>query len=193
MPKEHQAHAEPPPHSTSHLAARAARHLAASGELRAPGGREQPTTLVLGGGIAGIAAAVGLAERGVRVTLVEQHPTVLLPALLWCMAMHAHSAAPDITADREAGVATVATLFGRQRTLVLCGLAYGLAPLWSTRPSGPSRWSRGAYLAMIALSLRSRGPEQLFAVYRLFPVVNTVVGGAMFCVVGIQQGTWPFN
>jgi hypothetical protein len=127
LPKEHQAHAEPPPHSTSHLAARAAHHLAAAGALRAPGGREQPTTLVLGGGIAGIAAAVGLAERGVRVTLVEQHPTVLLPALLWCMAMHAHSAAPDITADREAGVATVATLIGRQRTLVLCGLAYGLA------------------------------------------------------------------
>ncbi len=73
------------------------------------------------------------------------------------------------------------------------GWRTGSRPLWSTRPSGPSRWSRGAYLAMIALSLRSRGPEQLFAVYRLFPVVNTVVGGAMFCVVGIQQGTWPFN
>ena len=49
-----------------------------------------------------------------------------------------------------------------------------------------------AYLAMIALSLRSRGPEQLFAVYRRFPVVNTVVGGAMFCVIGVQQATWPF-
>ena len=53
---------------------RAERHLAAPGALRAAGGREKPTALVLGGGIAGIAAAAGLAERGVRVTLLEQHP-----------------------------------------------------------------------------------------------------------------------
>ena len=45
---------------------------------------------------------------------------------------------------------------------------------------------------MIALSLRSRGPDQLFALYRRFPLLNTVVGGAMFCVVGLQQATWPF-
>jgi isorenieratene synthase len=53
---------------------RAERHLAAPGALRAAGGRDKPTTLVLGGGIAGIAAAAGLAERGFRVTLLEQHP-----------------------------------------------------------------------------------------------------------------------
>ncbi|HVK36099.1 MAG TPA: FAD-dependent oxidoreductase, partial [Microlunatus sp.] len=53
---------------------RAERHPAAPGALRADGGRESPTAVVLGGGIAGIAAATGLAERGVRVTLIEQHP-----------------------------------------------------------------------------------------------------------------------
>ena len=53
---------------------RAERHPAAPGALRAVGGRESPTAVVLGGGIAGIAAATGLAERGVRVTLIEQHP-----------------------------------------------------------------------------------------------------------------------
>jgi 4-hydroxybenzoate polyprenyltransferase len=118
---------------------------------------------------------------------------VLLPALLWCMAMHAYSAVPDITADREAGVATVATLCGRQRTLLLCGLAYGLAAALVYPSLGVFALVAGAtYLVLIALSLRSRGPEQLFAVYRRFPVVNTVVGGAMFCVIGVQQGTWPF-
>ena len=51
---------------------RAERHPAAPGALRPTDGRE-PTAVVLGGGIAGIAAAAGLAERGVRVTLLEQH------------------------------------------------------------------------------------------------------------------------
>lgn len=52
---------------------RAEHHPAPRGALRAARGADAPSTLVLGGGIAGIAAAVGLAERGVRVTLLEQH------------------------------------------------------------------------------------------------------------------------
>ncbi len=47
---------------------RAVRHPARPGRATT-GGR--PSVVVAGGGIAGIAAAVGLAERGVRVTLVE--------------------------------------------------------------------------------------------------------------------------
>jgi 4-hydroxybenzoate polyprenyltransferase len=109
------------------------------------------------------------------------------------MAMHAYSAVPDIAADQEAGVPTVATLFGRRRTLLLCGAAYALAAVLVYPSVGLFAVVAGAtYLVLIGLSLRSRGPEQLFAVYRRFPVVNTVVGGAMFCVVGIQHATWPF-
>ena len=48
---------------------RAVRHPAGGGQLRADG-TEAPV-VVVGGGIAGIAAATGLAERGVRVVLVE--------------------------------------------------------------------------------------------------------------------------
>ncbi|GAA1426997.1 FAD-dependent oxidoreductase [Microlunatus lacustris] len=51
---------------------KAVRHPGAPGALRLSQAQTQPTTLVLGGGIAGIAAAVGLAERGVKVTLVER-------------------------------------------------------------------------------------------------------------------------
>ena len=54
---------------------RAERHLAAPGALRTVGSRQKPTTLVVGGGIAGLAAATGLAERGVRVTLIERSPS----------------------------------------------------------------------------------------------------------------------
>ena len=54
---------------------RAVRHPAAapdtSGQLE-----RQPTAVVVGGGIAGLAAATGLAERGVAVTLIEAAPTL---------------------------------------------------------------------------------------------------------------------
>ncbi len=49
----------------------AVRHPGAPGSRRAPDGS---SALVIGGGIAGLAAATGLAERGVRVTLIEREP-----------------------------------------------------------------------------------------------------------------------
>ncbi|WP_425562110.1 FAD-dependent oxidoreductase [Microlunatus spumicola] len=51
---------------------KAVRHAGHPGALHPTSHRPQPSALVLGGGIAGIAAAVGLAERGVKVTLVER-------------------------------------------------------------------------------------------------------------------------
>jgi len=119
---------------------------------------------------------------------------VLAAALLWCMAMHAYSAVPDIPADRAAGVPTVATLFGRGWTLALCGVAYALAALLAYPSVGAlAVVGAGAYLAMIALSLRSRGPDQLFTLYRRFPLLNTALGGALFCVTGLRHATWPFT
>jgi isorenieratene synthase len=47
----------------------AVRHPGPTGELRAP---PNSSAIVVGGGIAGLAAATGLAERGVRVTVVER-------------------------------------------------------------------------------------------------------------------------
>jgi isorenieratene synthase len=51
----------------------AVRHVAGPGRLAPAEDAPLPSVVVLGGGIAGIAAAVGLAERGVQVTLVEKH------------------------------------------------------------------------------------------------------------------------
>jgi isorenieratene synthase len=53
---------------------RAVRHVAPAGAPAAGVLPERPHTVVVGGGIAGLAAATGLAERGVRVTLVEREP-----------------------------------------------------------------------------------------------------------------------
>ncbi len=128
-------------------------------------------------------------------TVSGQQPPlpVLLAALLWCMAMHAYSAVPDIAADRAADLSTVATYFGQARTLLLCGAAYAVAALLAFPSVGVFAVLAGlAYLVMIALSLRSRRPEQLFRLYRRFPLLNTALGGALFVVTGLNHATWPF-
>ena len=43
---------------------------------------------------------------------------------LWCSAMHAYSAIPDIEADRKAGVKTIATLLDSQWTLYVLSLIH---------------------------------------------------------------------
>ena len=73
--------------------ARAVRHPAARGAARLTG--ESGPVVVAGGGIAGIAAAVGLAERGVPVIMVERPklpdaPSVetVADALAWLERVH---------------------------------------------------------------------------------------------------------
>ena len=53
---------------------RAVRHVAPAGAPDASALARRPQAVVVGGGIAGLAAATGLAERGVRVTLLEREP-----------------------------------------------------------------------------------------------------------------------
>ena len=73
----------------------AVRHPAQPGALRPPRHRPSPTTLVLGGGIAGIAAAVGLAERGVQVTLIEREAQLGGRVRAWPLDPEGPSAASD--------------------------------------------------------------------------------------------------
>ncbi|SDR75302.1 isorenieratene synthase [Friedmanniella luteola] len=75
---------------------RAVRHPAAAGSRRSDGRRP---VLVAGGGIAGLAAATGLAERGVPVTLVEAQPQLGGRVRAWPVE-HPDAGGPPTTMSR---------------------------------------------------------------------------------------------
>lgn len=112
-------------------------------------------------------------------------PTVaIIAATLWCMAMHAYSAVPDIEADRASHTPTIATFLKRQPTLWLCGLAYCVAAgLIYSLIGWPAIVGGSIYLCLIILSLRTKTNQQLFKLYTWFPLVNTVLGAGLFFAI----------
>ena len=113
-------------------------------------------------------------------------PPVLLvvAAGLWCAAMHAYSAVPDIESDRTARLATIATRLGATGTLVLC-LALWLGAAAVVVPRLPvfaavTGVVYGVLGVASLLAVTGRGRVPLFALYRAFPLVNTAVGAGLF-------------
>ncbi|MEO5859126.1 MAG: prenyltransferase [Pyrinomonadaceae bacterium] len=112
---------------------------------------------------------------------------VIFAAGLWTMAMHAFSAIPDIDADREANVSTVATVLGQNGTLLFCliaylgsgALAFQYLGLWVIIPAA-------VYATLIGFSWSSKNGEGVFRIYQRFPIVNAVIGFVLFWVIA-----WP--
>jgi len=77
---------------------KAVRHIASGGAMRVPD--PAPRVLVVGGGIAGIAAAVGLAERGVRVVLAEAQPQLGGRVRSWPVTHGVEGVADGVTMSR---------------------------------------------------------------------------------------------
>ena len=100
---------------------------------------------------------------------------------LWTMAMHAYSAIPDISADREAGIATVATLLGRNGTLLFCLAMYLASAALAFSFVGWAAVVLGTLFAtMIFVSFASSEEGGIFNVYRWFPLVNAAAGFLLF-------------
>jgi len=106
---------------------------------------------------------------------------VLVAATLWCMAMHAYSAVPDIEADRTAKIRTVATFLGTRGTLAFCMLAYFIASILAYRYLTTFAAVAGAvYLTMMIMSLVDTDRSRVFALYKTFPYINMAVGAGLF-------------
>jgi 4-hydroxybenzoate polyprenyltransferase len=114
--------------------------------------------------------------------------TIVAAAGLWTMAMHAYSAVPDIEADREANVPTVATFLGARVTLIFClGLYVASAALAFKYLGAVSVVIAIIYVGMIVASLLQTDREKLFAIYRRFPLLNAGIGFAIFWFVAIKK------
>lgn len=105
-------------------------------------------------------------------------PTIgVIAGMCWAIAMHAYSAVPDIKADFEAGLHTIAIMIGAQRTIALCWFLYVLAA-YLVKDIIPVASFIGAvtFSYFMWRSQRVKTPEALFKLYTYFPLINTLIG-----------------
>jgi 4-hydroxybenzoate polyprenyltransferase len=105
---------------------------------------------------------------------------LVIAGLLWAMAMHAYSAIPDITADKEAGLSTVATFLKTNGTLMFCTLAYTIATALGARVFGPLFFLLG--VPYIFIMYKTYSSRDVFGWYTVFPKLNLLVGFLLFCL-----------
>ena len=114
-------------------------------------------------------------------------------AWLWAMAMHAYSAVPDISADNDADVPTVATFLNLRGTLWFCLTLYVGAALISLHVLGWLSIVLGAiYAVLMWRSLRAGTEAGVMRIYRIFPFVNALAGAELWWFAVWQKPSfWP--
>ncbi|MBA3758350.1 prenyltransferase [Candidatus Saccharibacteria bacterium] len=111
---------------------------------------------------------------------------IIAAGALWCAAMHAYSAIPDIRADKKAKINTVATFLRPLGTLVFCMLCFaGAAILTYPWLKVFSIAAGGLYVFIMLITFVRAEPSQIFAFYKLFPFVNILVGTGLFFYIAL--------
>ena len=111
---------------------------------------------------------------------------VMIAGGAWTAAMHAYSAIPDIDSDQSAGLNTIATLLGKNRTLLFCFVMYVVAAACAFPYLGSVAIIAGLiYIGMILVTYFREGA--LFKIYSRFPILNAAVGLALFWFVAISN------
>lgn len=112
---------------------------------------------------------------------------IIIAATAWCMAMHAFSAIPDIESDKKAKLSTVATVLGKNVTLLFCASLYAVSAALVYPYLGWFSVIAGAtYLGMMLVAYIASTKTDVFAVYKKFPYINMVIGAYLFFVVLIS-------
>lgn len=122
--------------------------------------------------------------------LTDEFPPLYLftAGWLWTMGMHAYSAIPDIEADKEAGVATTATLLGHSWTHLFCGLCFCAASILSVTAIPAAAIILGfVYVPLMRFSELSKNRSGVFGYYRVFPLINAVSGFFLFWYVALNK------
>ena len=113
--------------------------------------------------------------------------SLMIAAGCWTAAMHAYSAIPDIEADKEAGLKTIATVCGPYLMLAICAALYLAAAAISFAYLGMVSVSLGfVYTFLMLASVRSYKTGRLFKLYRAFPLINIFAGFILFWEVVLR-------
>ena len=113
---------------------------------------------------------------------------VVIAGACWTAAMHAYSAIPDIDADRQAGLKTIATVCGPYATLAICGSLYAASAILSAEYLGFVSVSLGfAYVFLMLASVFSFKNGSLFKLYRAFPLINVAAGFVIFWHIALEK------
>lgn len=114
--------------------------------------------------------------------------SIMIAAFLWTMAMHAYSAIPDIAADKQAGVETVATFLGKYVTILFCSACYLGSAILAFPFLGIFAGLFGLiYLSLMAISVFGRNSNSVFRVYQFFPIINSTIGFFLFWFVAFEN------
>lgn len=112
----------------------------------------------------------------------------IIAAGFWTMAMHAYSAVPDIEADKQANLQTIATKLGSTGTLIFCLICYILSAILAFQYVRIFAILIGIiYALMIFISLKFNQTNEVFKVYKFFPMVNTLTGFFLFWTIALSK------
>lgn len=108
-------------------------------------------------------------------------------SMCWAIAMHAYSAVPDIKADSDAGLKTIATTLGSKNTVILCGFLYSIAGILSYQYLGSVSVILALIYVLFMIISLSANEEKFFKIYTYFPTINTISGMIIFFTLLIKS------
>ncbi len=104
----------------------------------------------------------------------------IVASMAWAISMHAYSAVPDIQADKDAHLETIATKLGKNKTIYVCAFLYALSALLASYYIGIiSLILGGTYLYLMYKSVHTN-EDELFKMYTYFPLINSASGMIIF-------------
>lgn len=103
--------------------------------------------------------------------------------MAWAISMHAYSAVPDIKADRDAHLETIATRLEKKKTIYLCAFLYALSAALTFPYLGYISIALGVVYAYFMYISLNTTEGRLFKIYTYFPVINTLAGMIVFFTI----------